>query len=174
MIWPVYDRYLPRQLAIKHKMPLVKNLSCVFLCILASPYSLNAQAPKSQPRVIHFIPTSELVRVATMAARDEGNNPSGEGIYLDELRTADCKNPIPGYESIALYQNGHPVESYAVRVDTGDVVEPDTCTLLQYPDLMKFRQETTAGFKTKGVTPDTIAAEVGCDKLKTASRSHGQ
>ena len=153
----------------------VKNFPCVLLlCILTANFGSNAQEPKSQPKVIRFIPTSELVRVTTMAARDEGYDPLRKGTYLDELRTADCKNPIQGYESIALFQNGHPIKSYAIRVDTGDVVEPDTCTLLQYPDLVEYRKETTAGFNTKAVTPDTIAIEVGCDKLKIVSQSRGR
>lgn len=106
-----------------------------------------------------------------MASRDEGFDPLRRGTYLDELRTADCKNPIHGYESIALYQNGHIAQSYAIRVDTGDVVEPDTCTLFRYPDLMKFRQETTSEFNTQSVSPETIASEVGCESLKLTSKT---
>ena len=109
-----------------------------------------------------------------MASRDEGFDPLSRGTYLDELRTADCKNPIQGYESIALYQNDRVVQSYAIRVDTGDVVEPDTCKLLQYPDLMKFRQEAMSGFNTKSVSPETIASEVGCERLKIMSKAPEQ
>ncbi len=153
-------------------MLFMKNIRWVFLCVFTVSFSMNAQEAKSQPKVIHFIPTSEVVRVSTMAARDEGYDPLRRGIFLHELRTADCKSPIQGYESISLFENGHPAQTYAIRVETGDVVEPDTCTLFQYPDLMKFREETTTGFKTRPVSPGTIAVEVGCDSLKIVPIPH--
>ncbi|MFI5097049.1 MAG: hypothetical protein ACHQT6_03655 [Candidatus Acidiferrales bacterium] len=117
-------------------------------------------------QVQRFISTSGVVRVASMAARDEGYNPDAEGIYLNELRTADGKEPIQGYSSIALYKHGHLVRSYSIRVDTGDVVDTTVCEIFRYPDLLSFKRKLMKGFGTKEAPLDVIESEVGCDKLR--------
>lgn len=104
-----------------------------------------------------------------MAARDEGYSPGAEGMWLDELRTAECKEPIAGYASIALYKGGHLVRSYSIRVDTGDVVDPAVCKIFRYPDLLRFKAKTMKGFGTKDAPLDVIESEVGCEKLKIVS-----
>jgi len=116
-------------------------------------------------QVHHVLVTSDVVRVATMAARDEGYDPDADGTFLDELRTEDGKEPYPGYASIALYHNGHPVRSYSIRVDTGDVVDATDCKVFRYPDLLKFKRKILRGFGTKEVPVDAIASEIGCDRL---------
>ena len=120
-------------------------------------------------QVDRFIPTSGVVRVASMAARDEGYDPDAAGTYLDELRTRDGKEPYPGYASIGLYHNGHMVRSYSIRAETGDVVDPIDCKVFRYPDLLKFKRELMKGFGTKDVSLDAIASEIGCAKLDTVS-----
>ena len=109
-----------------------------------------------------------------MAARDEGYNPDAPGSFLDELRTSDCKAPIQGYESIALYRNAHPVRTYSIRVETGDVVDENACIVFRYPNLLKFRAETLKGFGTKAVSLDAIAGEVGCEKVSVLPRPGGR
>jgi hypothetical protein len=125
---------------------------------------LGATSTSQQRR--YFIPTSQVVRVASMAARDEGYDPYATGMYLDELRN-DGKEPIEGYTSIALYKNGQIVSSYSIRLATGDVVDPTACKLFRYPDLVKFKKETLREFGSKEASIDVIAGEVGCDKLVT-------
>ena len=121
--------------------------------------------------VDRIIPTSEIVRVASMAARDEGYNPSVNGTYLNELRTADGKEPIPGYASIGLYKDGHLVRSYAIRIETGDVIDGSVCKVFRYPDLIGFKKEIMKEFNTKEVSLEAIESEVGCDTLQVVPPS---
>ena len=113
-----------------------------------------------------FIPTSELVRVASMAAHDEGFDVNGPGVYLDELRTADGKEPIKGYSSIALYKNDRIIRSYSIRVATGDIVDATECKIFRYPDLLCFKKMVLVRFKANEAGPEVIASEVGCDRLE--------
>jgi hypothetical protein len=136
--------------------------------------TMVGQTTTPKPNVTRFLPTSELVRVASMAARDEGYNVEAQGIYLDELRTANCRPPLPGYDSIALYFNDHPVRTYSIRVDTGDVLDENACVVFRYPNLIKFRNETLKGAGTKPVSLETMAAEVGCEKLEVLPHDRAQ
>ena len=113
----------------------------------------------------HFLPTSTVVRIAAMAARDEGYNPDAQGVFLDELRT-DGKEPIAGFTSIGLYKGGHLIRYYSIRVETGDIVDPMACKVFRYPDLAKFKREILKQFGTKEVSLEVIASEVGCEKLE--------
>ncbi len=131
--------------------------------------ALAVAAPQTLPES-YLLPTSEIVRVANMVARDEGFKLDADGIYLNELRTAEGKEPIDGYASIGLYQHGHPRRSYAIRVKTGDVVETELCEIFRFPDLLRFRRETMWGFGTREAALDKIAAEVGCRHLKIVTR----
>jgi len=51
--------------------------------LFAIPLTPNQQSREKQ---IHIIPTSDVVKVAWMAARDEGYDPNAVGTFLDELR----------------------------------------------------------------------------------------
>jgi hypothetical protein len=114
---------------------------------------------------LYSIPTSEEVRVAGMAARDEGYNTAATGTFLDELRTPGGQQPHPGYKTIGLYSDGLLVHSYSIRIETGDVVDARTCQLFEYPDLLKFKQKLMTGFGTEPVSATKIAEEVGCAKV---------
>jgi len=120
-------------------------------------------------KVAYFIPTSEAVRIGWMAARDEGYALQKQSEwYLDELRAKDGKEPYDGYTSIALYRadSASPIRSYAIRIETGDVIDPEDCLLFRYADLMAFRSKITRDSGAKVVTPSDIASEVGCKTLK--------
>ena len=56
------------------------------------------------PKIINFLPTSTIVRVGEMAARDEGYNVNARGIYFNEMRK-NGKEPILGYASIGLFED---------------------------------------------------------------------
>ena len=112
-----------------------------------------------------FIPTSTVVRVASMAANDEGYKVGEKGCYLDELRV-DGKEPLPGYTSIGLYLDSRLIRSYSIRVDTGDVIDPMNCMIFRYPNLLKFKRETLKALHTKEVSIEFMAEEVGCDTLE--------
>jgi hypothetical protein len=149
----------------------------ILLCFCATglfliPRSTWGQGPRE--REIHFIPTSDVVRVAWMAARDEGYDPNAIGTFLDELRTADGKEPLPGYTSIGLYVDVKLVRSYSIRVDTGDVVDTTTCTIFRYPDLLKFKTKILLAFGTKAVSDEQIENEVGCGQLTVLPRDSGK
>jgi hypothetical protein len=127
-------------------------------------------ASSQQPKATVFIPTSEVVRIATMAARDEGYNPYAKGMFLDELRTAEGQEPQPGYASIALYSGAHPIRSYSIRNETGDVVDPNDCKIFRFPDLVQYGRSVRYGNHRKPVSIATIATEVGCETLKVVSK----
>jgi hypothetical protein len=121
---------------------------------------------QTEARVQHFIPTSEVVRIGGMAARDEGYYPDVQGTYLSELRNAEGKEPIPGYASIGLYVHGHLVRDYAIRIETGDVVDPSVCKVFRYPNLLTYKKKLMKEFGTKDASLNVIASEVGCNKLE--------
>jgi len=116
--------------------------------------------------VQHIMVTSDIVRVAGMAARDEGYDPDADGTFLNEMRTKDGKEPYPGYASIALYHDGHPVRFYSIRIETGDVADATNCKVFRYPDLLRFKRKILREFGSKDVTLDTIGSELGCEKLE--------
>lgn len=124
---------------------------------------------QTEARVQHLIPTSEVVRIGAMAARDEGYDPDVEGTYLSELRTTDGKEPIPGYTSIGLYVHGHLVRNYAIRIETGDVVDPSVCKVFRYPNLLGYKRKLMKEFGTKDAALDVMGSEVGCDRLEIVS-----
>lgn len=107
--------------------------------------------------------------MATLAARDQGYVVRhNTGIYLDELRTKEGKEPYPGYASIALYVDVHIVKAYSIRVATGDVIETTRCEVLRYPDLLQYKRESNFG--VKDVTLAQLAKKVGCQKLSVFPR----
>jgi hypothetical protein len=119
--------------------------------------------------ISRFMPTSEVVRVAAMAAQDEGYNPDVKGTYLDELRK-NGKEPIPGYASIGLYKDGHLIRYYSIRIETGEVVDPMECQIFRYPNLIKFNKETMKALGAAEASLEVIATEVGCEKLEILPR----
>jgi hypothetical protein len=125
-------------------------------------YLLAAQGSSLR---LYSIPTSEEVRIATMAARDEGYDPSVEGTFLDELRSSDGKQPHAGYLTIGLYSGGRLVHSYSIRIQTGEMVDTRTCQLFDYPDLRQFREKLRSNFGTDPVSTAQIAEEVGCTRI---------
>ncbi|MBM3790644.1 MAG: hypothetical protein FJW35_09890 [Acidobacteria bacterium] len=117
----------------------------------------------------YFMPTSTVVRIASMAARYEGYDSEARGTYLDELRARDGKEPLPGYSSIGLYKDGHLIRSYSIRIATGDVIDANECKIFRYPGLERFRKETMKRFGTRELTLGELASEVGCDKLEVVA-----
>lgn len=117
-------------------------------------------------QVQHVLVTSDIVRVASMAARDEGYDPDRDGTFLNEMRTAHGKEPYPGYASIALYHDGHPVRAYSIRTDTGDVVDATDCKVFRYPNLLEFKRKLLKDFGSKEVSLETIKSEIGCHSLE--------
>lgn len=131
-----------------------------------SPLAGVLLAVQSAGPQLYSIPTSEEVRVASMAALDEGYDPNIDGTFLDELLTPDGKQPHPGYKTIGLYSDGSLVHSYAIRVQTGDVVDARTCQIFEYPNLLKFKQNLMTNFGTDPVSRQQIAEELNCAKLE--------
>ena len=121
-------------------------------------------------QVQRFLPTSQVVMIASAAARDEGYNPDAENIFLDNLRTKDGKEPYPGYASIGLYVDDHLLRSYSIRIGTGDVLDATSCTIFRYPDLLRIKQGLLKSFGAKETSLDQIASEVGCDQLQVLTR----
>lgn len=120
-------------------------------------------------QVQRFLPTSQVVMVASMAARDEGYRQDSGNVFLDVLRTKDGKEPYPGYSSIGLYQSDHLIRSYSIRTDTGDVVDATSCVMFRYPDLLKFKRRLMTVFGSREASLDQIGSEVGCDRLRVVT-----
>jgi hypothetical protein len=133
---------------------------------LASSILLAAPSHGASGQVGHSIVTSDLISITAAAARSEGYVPGRRGTFLQELRTPDGHEPLPGYESVGLYYDGHLVRSYAVRIETGDIVDPMLCEILRFPRLVRFRSYIIHAFASKEVPASKIAEEVGCDHLK--------
>jgi hypothetical protein len=144
-------------------MPLINVLFVALILVV----------PRLQERS-YFMPTSTVVKIASMAARYEGHDPEGRGIYLDELRTREGKEPLPGYTSIGIYRNGHLIRSYSIRLATGDVIDATACKIFRYPRLERFRKETMRDFGTKETSLEDLASEVGCDKLAVVPTRNGR
>src|SRR4051794_2439417 len=116
--------------------------------LVASFWLLTGGSPPPK-EITHLIATSDLIAITTAAARAEGYKPGVEGTYLHELRTENGQEPLPGYESIGLYRAGHLERTYAVRIDTGDIVDPMRCRILRYPELLKIKRRITKTFGSR-------------------------
>lgn len=141
--------------------------------ICAGILALVLAVPALQGRR-YFIPTSTVVRVASMTARYEGHDPEAPGTFLDELRTPDGKEPMAGYTSIGLYKNGHLIRSYSIRITTGDVIDANECKIFRYAGLERFRKETMKAFGTNETSLADLASEVGCDRLVVVPTRNGR
>ena len=140
------------------------------MSIIVAMLALMTSVNQDRPRADYFLPISLEVEMATKAARHAGYYPNRGGIFLDELRDAEGKDPIPGYKSIGLYRGGSAITSYAIRIDTGDVIDDMSCTVLRYPDLLKYKREFMKIPGTKAVPLDQLATEVGCEKLEVVPK----
>lgn len=134
-----------------------KSLMIVVVVLMGGPLIAQVQ---------RFLPTSQVVKIAGMAARDEGYNPESSNVFLDNLRRKDGSEPISGYASIGLYKDDHLVQSFSIRIATGDVVDATSCKIFRYPDLLQMAATIVKSFGTSAVSLDTIAFEVGCDHLR--------
>jgi hypothetical protein len=108
-----------------------------------------------------FVPTTETLRIASLAASDEGYDIFRRDIRLTEMR-GNGSRMIPGYETVALFQNEREVKSYAIRSATSDVVDLTACRLLRYNNLLSYKR--SKGNDKTDVSARQIGAEVGCVK----------
>jgi hypothetical protein len=116
--------------------------------------------------------TSEVMTIATMAAKDEGYTINSD-VYLNDLRRPDGNEPYQGYDSLGLYKNNQLIRAYAVRELTGDIVELKTCEILTYPDLLRSKRETMMRHGSKAIDLRQIASELACDHLSAFPKHKG-
>ena len=117
----------------------------------------------AQPSRRVFIPTSDLVDVARQVARDSGFNVSDRRIfYVDTLDSSD-RARLPGFESVAVYQNDHIVLEVSIHEETGQVVDSTRCLLFEYPDVVAFGVEVRKAGGAKPLTRAQLGELCGCE-----------
>jgi hypothetical protein len=118
-----------------------------------------------------FTPTSELLRVSEMAARDEGFKIDNNGLFFfDVATTSEGKQLVRGYTSMGFYGNGQPIHIYSVNEMTGQVVDIGNCEVFSFPDLRAFARKVQKQSGTRARTDEELAREVGCDVLEVIDK----
>lgn len=95
------------------------------------------------------IPTSSAVDIVRRLGRDLGFAVEERTYYFDLMLTQDGKPPVPGYVSLGFFGNGNLIQEFAISADTGQIVDPRTCQLFEFPDLVSFQriQQAQSGVK---------------------------
>jgi hypothetical protein len=127
-----------------------------------------------------YIPTSELLRVSEMAARDEGFpvnkvRPDGTRLFFFDIATTSDGKPLaPGYTSMGLYGNGQIIRIYSVNEQTGQVVDIANCAAFDFPNLSRFAKEVQREAGARPEALEQLALDVGCDNLTVIRKAFGQ
>lgn len=116
-------------------------------------------------QVNHALPFYQALAVAKMAAHDQGYDLHKNNFQLEEVLLPDGGKQDQKYTNIGLYRNHRLLREYAVRIDTGDVVDPINCEILRYPNLLRFKRARVQELGRREASLNLISAEVGCDSL---------
>jgi hypothetical protein len=142
-------------------MPLISSILLVLLLLPASP---------TQSVIVH-IPTSDVVDLARMIARDEGYDVRDTKVYyFDLLETQDGKPLLSGYTSVGFYINGNIRSSISLSETTGQAVDMNSCEVFDYPDLKPFQERIIHLTKAKRKTAQELANEAGCSSPKVLNK----
>ena len=131
------------------------------------------QVPKPIARIDVFLPTSEVLHIAEMAARDEGFDVQNKKLFFFDLQTtADGKEIVPGYVSMGFYGNGHPIHVYSINKKTAQVVDIGHCEIFLYRDLISYAKGMNAESGRPLKSREELADEVGCATLRILDKSN--
>ena len=141
------------------------------LASAAIVFGLLLQVSQKNTMMVH-VPTSQVVSVAQMIARDEGYDIQDQDVYyFDLLTTSDGKPLLPHFTSIGFYINGNIRSAISINDATGQAVDATTCELFDYPDLKSFQEKMIRLSKVKPMSPGELATDIGCKSLKILTAS---
>jgi hypothetical protein len=141
------------------------------LVLVALLFRLISQLAAKDKITVH-IPTSQLISIAQKVARDEGYDIQNEDVYyFDLLTTADGKPRIEGYTSVGFYINGIIRSGISINETTGQVLDATTCEFFDYLDLKPFSEKMLRLTKSKLLSPEELAKDVGCKSLTVLNQS---
>ena len=141
------------------------------ILVIASMFQVAATT-----RTDLFIPTSELLRVARMAARDEGfptdkiRTDGARVFFFDIATNAEGKPLAAGYVRMSFYGNSHLIRTYSVNEQTGQIVDIENCATFDFPNLQAFARETQKESGSKPESREAVAQDVGCETLVVINR----
>jgi hypothetical protein len=140
------------------------------ICLLLLSMLLSLE-PKHEDVTVH-VPTSELVRVAQIIARNEGYDISNHKVYYFDTLDTLGKPLLPGYASIGFYINGNIRSSISISETTGQAIDVSTCEIFDYPELRPFQAQMIRLSKAKIKTPEKLAEDAGCSPPRVLSKSN--
>jgi len=85
--------------------------------------------------------------------------------YFDMLTKEDGKPWFPGYVSIVFFGNDHPIHSFDINEQTGQIVDSLICQVFEFPDLKAFQREHQKLSGSRPRTTDELMDEIHCDQL---------
>lgn len=112
-----------------------------------------------------YIPTFKAVDIARRVAKDLGFRTEDPEYYFDRMRSKGDKPAIPGYVDMGFYGHNNLLQEFAISETTGQIVDPRTCQVFEFPDLESFQrtQQRQSGLRPK--TQDELRSDLGCDHL---------
>jgi hypothetical protein len=136
-------------------------LLVIFVCSIA--YTENV--------TIH-IPTSEVVRIAQIIAKNEGYQISNHNLYYFDSLDTQGTPLVRGYTSIGFYINGNIRSTISISEITGQAIDMNTCEIFDYPELKPFQKQMIQLSKAKIKTAQELADDVGCSSPKVLTKSN--
>ena len=110
------------------------------------------------------IPTSDVVKIAQIIARNEGYDVRhDDAYYFDVPHISGGAEMLPGYSSITFYINEHPRNLISISESTGQAVDMFSCEVFDYPELRPFQQQIMRITKAKRKTPAELAKDADCE-----------
>jgi hypothetical protein len=151
------------------KFILAISLLCSIVCVSlaqSNDTSSSSSFSSSKQKVNVFLPTSSVLHLAEMAAKDEGFPINNEKLFFFDLITGkEGKELVPGYISIGFYGNDHPIHTYSINKKTAQIVDAVHCEVFLFKDVAAFAEEMQSESGQQPLTFEKLADEVGCDEL---------
>ncbi|WP_250633674.1 hypothetical protein [Pinirhizobacter soli] len=118
-------------------------------------------ASQNTPAVLE-LPTSEEMRLTGLVAKHfDIPRKFGRPYYYD------LKGAPDGYKSVGVYMgNWANVVDFMIDEQTGQIINPDTCEVYDFPNVRPFKKELQAQYLTHDLTPNELADGVGCENPK--------
>jgi hypothetical protein len=121
--------------------------------LLPSIVAIFAMAIPPQQSTTLVIPGAELIETAHKLAIDEGWPIDQQGYTLDPMQPAREES----FYSIGMY---------SIHRQTGDIVDfMHGCDLLQFDNVKDLQTRIRKASGSSSLSPDKLAAQVGCPKL---------
>ncbi|GEM_PF-5088485 len=110
-----------------------------------------------------FFPTSDVVKIAQIIARNEGFDVGNEDLYYFDIKPMERITPmVRGYVTIGFFVNDHGTNFISISETTGQTIDIIGCEVFDYPELQKYQRRVMDILKTKKKTPQELADDVEC------------